>query len=150
MTAALADAPFALRGEMLRFAMVGTAGFITDASVLTALVQVAGWGPYESRPVSFIVAISLTWLLNRMFTFARRAGRDRRREYLRYLAVQIVGVLINFGVYAAVLRAVPQLQGYPAVALTAGSLVAMTFSYIGVRWLAFDGAGAAVRQPGES
>jgi putative flippase GtrA len=130
---------------MLRFAMVGTVGFVTDASLLTALVHLAGWGPYESRPVSFVVAISVTWLLNRVFTFARRAGPDRRREYLRYVAVQGVGVSINFAVYAALLSALPPLMNYPAVALAAGSLAAMTFNFVGVRWLAFDGGGAQAR-----
>lgn len=143
MTSVQASPRIALRGEVLRFAIVGTLGFITDATVLTGLVAVAGWGPYESRPVSFIVAISLTWLLNRLFTFARRAGPNRRREYLRYLAVETVGVVINFAVYASVLHAEPRLEAYPAVALAAGSLVAMTFNFIGVRWLAFDGGASA-------
>jgi hypothetical protein len=82
-------------------------------------------------------AIKALWYL----TFSRRAGQNRRREYLRYLAVTTVGVLINFSVYAAVLYLQPWFEAYPVVPLAAGSLVAMTFNFAGVRWLAFDSGG---------
>lgn len=136
-------AHYGISGEVIRFGLVGTLGFMTDASVLTFLVRVVGWGPYESRPISFLAAISLTWTLNRIFTFYQRAGSNRRREYGRYLAVQLVGALVNFAVYAAVLLWYPALERYPALPLAAGSIVAMSFNFVGVRWFAFDRGGQA-------
>jgi len=77
-----------LRGEAWRFGAIGGVGFLVDASVLTWLVQRARLGLYESRALSFALAVTATWYLNRRFTFARRAGADRGREYGRYFAVQ--------------------------------------------------------------
>ena len=137
------DGLYGIPVEVIRFGLVGTLGFMTDASVLTLLVRVAGWGPYESRPTSFLAAITLTWSLNRVFTFYQRAGTNRRREYGRYLLVQLVGALINFAVYVVVLQSYPALERYPVLPLAAGAIVAMSFNFVGVRWFAFDRGGQA-------
>jgi putative flippase GtrA len=124
--------------EIVLFAAVGTVGFVVDACILTLLVTGVGWGVFESRPLSFLVAVSLTWFLNRVSTFRHRAGPNRRQEYLRYMAVGTLGALLNFSVYAAVLLSIPTLVQWPAVALAAGSLTAMAFNFLGSRAFAFD------------
>ena len=82
-----------LPGEIVRFGLVGTAGFLTDATVLTLLFQLLDWNPYGARRrLSFLCAIALTRLPNRFWVFFPRAGANRRRrEYLRYLPVQVIG-----------------------------------------------------------
>lgn len=128
-------------GEVLRFGIVGSAGFTTDAALLMLLVQEFDWNPYAARLLSFFCGTALTWLLNRLFTFFRRAGANRRREYLRYLLVQTAGGAINLGVYAAALRLLPPLESAPLIALAAGSFSAMWLNFFGARHLAFDQGG---------
>ena len=135
------------RGEAWRFGAIGAIGFLVDAAVLTWLVSVNGWGLYESRAVSFGLAVTATWYLNRRFTFARRAGADRGREYGRYFAVQTIGALINLGVYVAVVEAVPGVAPFPVVPLALGSAAAMVFNFIAARHFAFAGAGPAGPRP---
>jgi putative flippase GtrA len=126
-----------LRREALRFAMIGSIGFLVDAAVLTGLVSGLGWGLYEARGVSFSLAVSVTWYLNRRFTFTERRSADRKREYARYVAVQIIGALINLGVYALVASGFPALAAYPVIPLAAGSSVAMLFNFLASRRFAF-------------
>jgi len=127
------------KGEAWRFAAIGIVGFLIDAGVLTWLVRMQQWGLYESRALSFALAVTATWYLNRRFTFSRRAGADRTREYGRYVAVQILGALINLGVYVVVVATVPAVGLYPVVPLAAGSAVAMIFNFVAARGFAFSG-----------
>ncbi len=126
-----------LGGEPLRFAMIGAVGFLIDAAVLTGLVSALGWGLYEARAVSFSLAVSVTWYLNRCYTFTDRISADRKREYARYVAVQIVGALINLGIYILVAGVVPAFAAYPVIPLAAGSAVAMVFNFMASRRFAF-------------
>ncbi len=126
-----------LRRESSRFAVIGSVGFLVDAAVLTGLVSALDWGLYEARAVSFSLAVSVTWYLNRRYTFADRISADRKREYARYVAIQIVGALINLGVYVTVARAAPAFAAYPVIPLAAGSAVAMVFNFMASRRFAF-------------
>lgn len=125
------------RGEAWRFGLIGGVGFLVDAGVLTWLVRMQGWGLYEARAVSFALAVTATWYLNRRFTFSRRASADRRREYGRYFLVQSLGALINLGVYVVVVAALPAISAYPVLPLAAGSAVALLFNFFAARHFAF-------------
>jgi len=125
------------RGEAWWFGAIGTVGFVVDAGVLTWLVRTQGWGLYESRALSFGLAVTATWYLNRRYTFRRRTGDDRAQEYGRYLAVQILGSLINLAAYMAVIAALPALAAYPVLPLAAGSALAMIFNFAASRGFVF-------------
>jgi len=131
-----------LTGEVLRFAVVGGTGFMTDATLLMLLVEGFDWNPYLARLLSFLCGTVITWLLNRLFTFFRRAGLNRRREYLRYLLVQAVGGAINLGIYSLVLSTLPPMTLAPLLAMAAGSFTAMWLNFFGARQLAFDRDGS--------
>lgn len=89
--------------------------------------------------LSFGVAVSVTYALNRAWSFRASAGRRRGPEYARYLAVQSVGVALNFAVYAAAIESLALFAAYPVLALAAGSAVAMAWNYAGARLFAFRG-----------
>ena len=124
-------------GEAWRFGAIGIVGFLIDAGVLTWFVRVHQWGLYEARALSFGLAVSATWYLNRRFTFASRAGADRSREYARYFATQSVGALINLGTYIAIVAALPGVADWPVIPLAVGSGVAMLFNFLAARHFAF-------------
>jgi putative flippase GtrA len=131
------------RGEARYFGAIGGVGFLIEAAVLTWLVRVNGWGLYGSRVLSFGLAVTATWYLNRRFTFARRAGADRGREYVRYFLAQVIGALINLGVYGTIIAAVPVVAAYPVLPLAVGSGVAMVFNFLAARHFAFNAREAA-------
>lgn len=119
--------------RILRFLIVGSTGFIVDAGLTEALV-LSGLSPLVARLFAFAVAIAVTYALNRVFTFAdrRRSGRThamRLAESMRYVAVNLAAMSVNYAVFAAALTLVPELR--PMLAVAAGSVVAMAVSYIG-------------------
>lgn len=136
----------------IAFLCVGTIGFLVDASVLTTLVGGLGLGHYGSRVVSFAAAVTVTWLLNRRYTFAAQASDGRRRrEFSRYLGVQVTGALINLGVYGALVAGYELAFRHPVLPLAAGSLMALIFTFTASKYFAFAGPRqATARSPGPS
>lgn len=126
------------RSEAWRFGVIGIVGFLVDAGVLTWLVRVNAWGLYESRALSFTLAVTATWYLNRRFTFAARADANRTREYRRYFAVQTLGAFVNLSVYVAIVAAIPAVGAWPVLPLAVGSAVAMVFNFLAARHFAFS------------
>ena len=84
-------------------------------------------------------AITATWILNRKFTFAHRQLGAAHREYLRYLGVQILGLIVNIGTFALCLWLVPWMKEHPFAALCAGSAVALGFNFFSARTFVFLG-----------
>ena len=121
------------------FVVVGGIGFIVDASILAILVHGYGWGDYTARIVSFSVAVTATWYLNRHYVFSERKTLDRRSEYSRYLAVQLFGMAINFLVYSLCIVSSATMDRWPVLALAVGSAVALFFNYAGARLFVFLG-----------
>ena len=121
------------------FTVVGGIGFIIDATILAILVHGYDWGDYTARLASFAVAVTATWYLNRRYVFAARKTADKRSEYSRYLAVQLVGMAINFLVYSLCIASSPMMDKWPVLALAVGSAVALLFNFLGARMFVFLG-----------
>jgi len=126
--------------ESMSFVVVGGLGFIVDATMLALAFHGLQWGHYCSRAASFLVAVSVTWYLNRNWTFAHRATRRPRREYTVYILAQTLGAAINFGVYAACIELSDQMAHQPTIALALGSGTAMCFNFWACRQMVFVGS----------
>ena len=121
--------------DIFRFAVVGAVGFCVDAGVLTVLMN-AGWGVIASRAVSFLLAASVTWLLNKVWTFRNVGTRAAGREYALYVGMQMIGAGINLGVFFALVLASPSLREMPVVPLAVGAGVSLGFNYfVSKRWI---------------
>jgi putative flippase GtrA len=128
----------ATRHSFLAFGAVGVAGFVVDASVMTLLVERFMWHPVQGRAVSFPLAVTTTWLLNRSFTFRGSGGlRSRSAEYAGYFATQIVGAVVNLGAFLACLAIWPSLIIVPFVPLAVGSIVALLLNFSLLRGIVY-------------
>lgn len=117
-------------GEIFRFGMVGVAGFVVDAGVLT-LGLLAGTGPWIGRVLSYVAAATATFGLNRAWTF-RDADRSRpvARDWSVFLLVNLLGFGCNYGTYAALIAGVPFVRDAPVLGVAAGSLAGMTGNFL--------------------
>lgn len=116
--------------SLARFAVVGSIGFAIDGGVMQLLTSLAGVSPLIARAVSFPLALSVTWTLNRIWTFETGRLRPPGPQYRRYLAVQIAGFAINYAIFAALVTAGAPWRGYPLLALMVGALTSMLFTYV--------------------
>ncbi|HWX51363.1 MAG TPA: GtrA family protein [Roseomonas sp.] len=135
-TARLGPMRTALLGQMLRFGVVGTVGFVVDTATLYAALAL-GAGLYAGRVLSYVVAATSNWALNRAWTF-RDARRDAAgRQWLLFLAVNLVGFAVNYGTYAALVSLVPLVAAHPVLGVAAGSLAGMASNFLLSRRLVF-------------
>jgi putative flippase GtrA len=125
------------------FVVVGGIGFVVDAAILTTLIHILEVDPYLARVFSFSGAVTVTWLLNRIWTFSRTMTARKGSEYTRYIMVQTCGWAINFCVYALCITISSFMNSWPILALAAGSITAATFNFLGARHFVFTGNRAA-------
>ena len=55
------------------FVIVGAIGFLIDAGCLTVLMTGFDFDPYSARAISFTIAVTTTWYMNRRWVFDRAA-----------------------------------------------------------------------------
>ena len=120
--------------QPLGFALVGCAGFATDALLFLLFSQVLGIPVFPARALSFLPATGVTWLLNRHFVFRTGDSAHRKRdEYLRHVGTQSIGIALNFAIFYAAVRAGLGKGSAHLVPLAMGSLGAMVFNYLASR-----------------
>jgi putative flippase GtrA len=136
-------------GPFLKFASVGTIGLAVDVVVLYAMFAV-GLDRFAGRMVSFFVAVTCTWYLNRTFTFAGRAGAKPLREWGMFVLANGTGAAANLLTYMAIMLADPVGPLWPAIATAAGSLSGLLLNFSASATFVFRGpAGDARAQQGQ-
>ncbi len=125
--------------RFMRYVVAGGIGFVIEAIFLTWLVQAQGLNIYGARAISFTVAVTMTWVINRNFAFAGLQQRDKGREYSTYLLVATAGAVINLGVFAGVIAVEPQLRAIPVIPLAIGAAVSLVFNFLACRIWVFHG-----------
>lgn len=112
--------------QFLRFCMVGTVGFAVDAGTTMLLTQAVAVPPALARVLAFLVAASVTWILNQRFTFRASSGIA---TWLPYVASTSLGALINIGIYLLWLRWAGHSAMQIVVGVAMGSVCALAFNY---------------------
>jgi putative flippase GtrA len=119
------------------FVVAGTCGFIVDAGVVTLLSKFWGVGLVLAKVVSFLLAVTVTWLINRRYTFKPKDDQSLVHEWIHYFLANSIGAIINNGLYIALIFSVALTKTCPALAVAVGSLGGMVFNYIASRWWVF-------------
>lgn len=120
-----------------RFAAIGAIGFVIDGGILTLLDSVYGVNLFHARLVSFSVAVTVTWYLNRRLTFASELRNPPGREWGRYAFVQGVGAVLNMGIFFWLVFTFEALAAWPILPLAIAASVALVFNFYGSRHIAF-------------
>ena len=125
--------------QFIKFGMVGTVGFVVDASVLYGLLTLLSLDPYIGRLVSFAAAATVTWLLNRHFTFRGSPRSGAAGQWMRFVSVVGFGGAVNYTVYALLIASDLGLLSMPLVGVAAGSLSGWAINFTLSRTLVFNG-----------
>jgi putative flippase GtrA len=134
--------------RIVRFGLVGCAGFVVDTAVLYLALYELGMSYYGGRIVSYTLAASSTWYMNRRFTFADSRNDNRLGEWARFLMLNLFGGAVNYGVYAAYMRMHTDAMTAPAIGVALGSVAGMFVNFYLSRRLVFNGrAGADFNAP---
>jgi putative flippase GtrA len=125
-----------VRAQLLRFLVAGAIGFVVDAGVLSLLVW-CGAGYFVGRALSFLMAVWVTWRLNRRFTFTGADDTSPWREWWRYLAAMSVGGAINYAIYSGAVLLLPHTAWLPLWSVALGSVGGLGANFVSARWWVF-------------
>ncbi len=105
--------------RFLKFAIVGTVGFVIDFSVLNLMHKLApwplvdtsnlsggvgtlsvqgwvnGWPLVAANTLSFTLAVLSNFTWNRLWTFPESRSRRKRRQLPQFVLVNVIGLMIN-------------------------------------------------------
>jgi putative flippase GtrA len=102
------------------FGTVGVAGFLADTATVYALRHSIGL--YGAGTVAYWVAATVTWILNRLWTFRGKGRGPAHRQWARFLLVNLAGFMLNRGTYAVLVTFVPACAAEPVWAVAAGAM----------------------------
>jgi len=122
------------RSQFLSFCVVGTTGFLVDAGITILLTQMFSVEATLARLVAFLIAVSVTWALNRRFTFQVDASVS---TWLPYLMSSTLGALINMGIYLFWLRWAGHSARQILAGVAIGSIGALAFNFTISRYVIF-------------
>lgn len=80
--------------KFVKFGIVGFSGMIVDYAFLFLFKEICVWPAWLALAIAFAIAASSNYLFNRLWTF-RSKEQQMGREYLRFIAVSVVGLGIT-------------------------------------------------------
>lgn len=94
--------------QFLRFATIGAIGVLVNLAVLFALVEWAGLWYVEAAMAAFMMAVTVNYVGNRLWTFRDGRGqgvlrtaeglKDVSVRYCQFFAISVMGLFINLAV----------------------------------------------------
>lgn len=121
----------------VRFCVVGLVGFGVDTVTLHYLLATTDAGPYIGRTLSYLLAATVTWELNRRFTFHVSTRTGLANQWLRYTSVNIFGLSLNYGVYAVCIQSFEVAWRYPVLGVAAGSAAGLVSNFLASKHFIF-------------
>jgi putative flippase GtrA len=113
--------------QFLMFGSVGAVGFLFDTATVYSLRH--SLGLYGAGMVAYVVAATVTWLLNRLWTFRGGSNGPAHQQWARFLAVNLLGFVLNRGTYALLVTFVPLCAAQPVYAVGAGAIAGMFLNF---------------------
>ena len=128
--------------KALSFGMIGIINFAVDFSIFSFGYYVLKWPIVLANVVSWAVAVSGSYVMNSLITFAAESGRQLRfRHYVTFAASQVGGLVANTATVFALAYFIPVLLA-KALAIGASFLVNFSLSH----WLVFRRRDDAIHQ----
>ncbi|MDU4659426.1 MAG: GtrA family protein, partial [Clostridium butyricum] len=84
-----------LINQIIKFGIVGVLAFLIDYVLLFVLVEYLGMYYLISSAISFTVSVVFNYICSMKFVFTRRDDISKKKEFIVFLILSIVGLLIN-------------------------------------------------------
>lgn len=89
--------------QFIMFTGVGAVAFFIDYGALIVFTELFGIHYLLSTTLAFTVAVIFNYLASMRFVFAHRTDISRRREFIIFMVLSIIGLLLNnAGMYLGV------------------------------------------------
>lgn len=86
-----------LIAQFAKFGVVGAIAFVIDYGLLALLTEVFSVNYLVSATISFTVSVVFNYAASMRYVFTHKEGMSRRREFSIFVALSVIGLLINNG-----------------------------------------------------
>ncbi|HTB70498.1 MAG TPA: GtrA family protein [Solirubrobacteraceae bacterium] len=125
--------------QLVRFGLVGGAGFVVNVAVYALLVHAAGVEYRVASVVAWLVAVLNNFVLNRHWTFDAREGRAHHQA-ARFLLVSLAAEIVSLLLLTLFVESA-HLAKVPAQALAVAA--SMPFNFLGNKLWTFRAEASA-------
>lgn len=84
-----------LLNQIIKFGIVGVLAFCIDYGTLFILVQYLGIYYLIASAISFTISVIFNYIFSMKFVFVRRDDISRKKEFVVFVTLSIIGLLIN-------------------------------------------------------
>lgn len=142
--------------QLAKFGLVGGLNFLIDLGVLNLLIFATdistGFYANVFKAVSFLVAVTSSFLWNKFWTFRSLSVEHVGKQFLEFFIVSAVGMAVNVGIFALVndvigaqaplVRALTGQAGIDAktwasVSAAGAAVVGLGWNFIGYKFIVF-------------
>lgn len=81
--------------QFMKFGVVGAIAFAIDYIILMVLSQLLGVDPVIAAAISFVISLIFNYLASMKYVFKRRDDMSRRREFIIFCTLSLIGLGIN-------------------------------------------------------
>jgi putative flippase GtrA len=129
------EARLHLLAQLSTFACVGLVGLAVDTGIVYSLRRAVGL--YAAGMLSYVVAATVTWVLNRNITFRGRGSGPAHRQWGLFLLANLAGFVLNRGTYAALVTWSALAAANPVIATASGACAGLLVNFTLARKLVF-------------
>ena len=132
--------------QFAKFVIVGGINTAIDFLVLNVEMEVtgirSGYGMIVLNSISFAVATVNSYFMNKYWTFEDRRNRSEGVKFSQFLAVSVIGMLINSGVVYVITTSVGPIAGlgpkiWANVAKLVATAVSLVWNFLGYKFIVF-------------
>lgn len=143
--------------QVAKFVLVGGTNFLVDMGVLNILIFFTGISTGATQTLfkagSFAVAVFNSFFWNKYWVFKRSATESAGKEFMQFLIVSIVGLIVNIGIDKILVDFVGPMGDIPVktwaqLAAMISAAIALFWNFAGYKFIVFD-AKKAEHQNGE-
>ena len=81
--------------QILKFGVVGVLAYLIDYGLLMLLSQAFGVDPVIAAGISFCVSVVFNYLASMKYVFTHREDMSKRREFVIFIVLSVIGLGIN-------------------------------------------------------
>ncbi len=90
--------------EVIGYGAASAAALAVDLAILWALVHFLSWGYLTAACTSFLAGATVAYVLSVKLAFKQHRLRNRRVEFLSFVAIGVLGLAINAAVMSLAVR----------------------------------------------
>ena len=90
-----------LIAQIMKFGVVGVIATVIDFGVMNVLYYGLGLDILIANTAGFIISLVFNYLASMKYVFAHKEGMSRRREFVIFVVLSVIGLALNDGIVLA-------------------------------------------------